>query len=174
MPQLPLRFLSGETGEQIDFPVVHSALLECGESVRRLLIEVTPWNFRVGVSFAREKPAHIASIFAEQGPSVVFRMALKENEQAVALLNEHIRAYIGRPRKDLIALRSEGHLGKLIVSGMREAPSSWSRVHDRMVYNPFAVENSGKLLPKWTTAYTIDMKDRGVCCKALPYRRNRV
>src|SRR6266851_2789018 len=123
MPQLPLGFLNGETREQIHSSVMHRLLLECGESGRRLLIEIAPWNFRVAVSFAREKPAHISPIFAEQGPSVVFRMALKKDEQALALFDEHICACVGRPRKDLIAARGEGHLGKLIVSRMREAPS---------------------------------------------------
>jgi hypothetical protein len=80
MRQLPFCFLSRETREQIDFPVLHRPLAECGECSRHVLIEIAPRDFRVAVSFAGKKSAHISAIFAEQRPRVVFRMPLKKNE----------------------------------------------------------------------------------------------
>jgi hypothetical protein len=166
MRQLPLCFINRETQKQVYSSVLHRSLPECGEGSLQVLIEIAPRNFRVTISFASQEPPNVSAIFAEQRPRVVFRMPLKKNELALPLLNEHVRTHFGRPRKDLIAPRSERLFGQLVVSGMREAPSRWHPVQDRMVCNLVAIEDSGKLLPEWTTAYTIGMKDRSVCCKA--------
>jgi hypothetical protein len=80
MRQLPLCFLGWKTREQVYSSVPHRSMPECGEFSCHVPIEIAPWNFRITISFASEKPSNVSAIFAEQRSRVVFRMPLKKNE----------------------------------------------------------------------------------------------
>src|SRR3989475_9223195 len=82
----------GERLEQLLAPIRPSALSQGGQCGDGVVVEVTPWQGRVGLSLPLEKAPDISAVFEQQGRGLVFPVALEEDEQALALLHERVDA----------------------------------------------------------------------------------
>ena len=101
-------------------------------------------------------------------------MALQYHEQALILLDGHVRANAWRMGEDLIALARQGRLIEAVMARMRHGPMR-RQVADEVVIGGLpAIEYAGKLrgkpLPR-QAIHTVDGHMRG---EARPHSRNRV
>src|SRR5271163_449786 len=98
--------------DHVSIAVAHRSLLELVEFRRSLSVEISARHRRVLISFAGDKLANVSAIFAEQGLTVIFRMALKVNGKTLSLSDEHVGANLTRFRHDAIVSCDERFLGQ--------------------------------------------------------------
>src|SRR5262249_53519055 len=104
-----------------------------------------------------DKPCTISTILAQQGRSIILRMPLQENEQALSVLGKNIGTCLGRSRQDRVTPRDERLLGQFIVTGMRNPPARRCAREDGMAFGLAAVKNPRKLFVERSPRDTIDM-----------------
>ena len=83
-----------EMREHLLAPIRQCALSQSRQGLDRLLVEIALRHPRVGLPLVHEEALDIASILEQQRMGFILRMALEENEQALALLHERIDARV--------------------------------------------------------------------------------
>jgi len=124
--------------------------------------------------FALDEAFKIAAIFEEQGVGVVFRMALQENEEALAVFDEGIDAAVVKAGEDFVAggLKFAGR--KIVPTGMGDVKARENAGVQEMSIDPRALENAELLFGKAAAGDPVKMKDGGVGGETGPNRRKGV
>jgi hypothetical protein len=107
--------------------------------LEHLAVEICIWGFRIYVLFTLDKSLYVTNVFEKKGFGVIFRMTLKEQEEALSLLDEAVIPGV-KLRERLKAFGLELILGDPIVTRLRNIPALGGTLSQRMFDGVGALE----------------------------------
>ncbi len=91
-------FHGGKVGEQSNASRNQRAFVESDQSMLCIVSKVSFRHRGIGLSFPTQEACDVAPVFAEQGPAIVFGVALEEHERASRPLHKTINPGLRRAR----------------------------------------------------------------------------